>query len=303
MVKASLSVELASLRLRNPVMLAAGILGVTGLSLKQVAEAGAGAVVSKSIGPEPREGYGNPTFTGAPGGFLNSMGLPNPGAEAFAHEVKIAKEGGVPVVVSIFGGSKQEFARVGVLMEEAGADALELNLSCPHSKLVAFGQSPELTFSVVEAVKNSVGVPVFAKLTPNVADIAAVARKAEEAGADAVTCINTLRAMAIDAETGRPILANRFGGLSGPAIKPVAVRCVFEVAEAISIPVIGSGGITTGQDAVEFLLAGASAVQVGSAVALKDLEVFREVASGIQAYLDRKGCRSVKEIVGLSHGF
>lgn len=284
-------------------MLAAGILGVTGLSLKRVAEAGAGAVVTKSIGTEPREGYGNPTFTGAPAGFLNSMGLPNPGAEAFAQEVKIAKEGGVPVVVSIFGASKREFADVGIRMEEAGADALELNLSCPHSKLVAFGQSAELTFSVVEAVKKSVGVPVFAKLTPNVTDIAAVARKAEEAGADAVTCINTLQAMAIDAETGRPILANRFGGLSGPAIKPVALRCVFEVAEAVKIPVIGCGGITKGEDAVEFLLAGASAVQIGSAVALRDLEVFREVAEGIRAYLKRKGYGSVKDIVGLSHGF
>jgi dihydroorotate dehydrogenase (NAD+) catalytic subunit len=300
---ASLRVELASLRLRNPVMLAAGILGVTGLSLRRVAEAGAGAVVSKSIGPNPREGYSNPTFTGTPGGFLNSMGLPNPGVEVFAQEVEIAKSGGVPVVVSIFGGSKQEFARVGVLMEETGADAFELNLSCPHSKLLSFGQSPKLTFSVVEAVKNSVGVPVFAKLTPNVNDIAAVARKAEEAGADAITCINTLRAMAIDAETGRPILANRFGGLSGPAIKPVALRCVFEVAEAVDIPVIGSGGITTWQDAVEFLLAGASAVQIGSAVALRDLGVFREVVEGIRTYLERKGYRSVKEIVGLSHGF
>lgn len=284
-------------------MLAAGILGVTGLSLRRVAEAGAGAMVSKSIGPKPCEGYGNPTFTGTPAGFLNSMGLPNPGAEAFAHEVKIAKLGGVPVVVSIFGGSKREFADVGARMEKAGADALELNLSCPHSKLVAFGQSAELTFGVVEAVKKSVGVPVFAKLTPNVTDIAAVARKAEEAGADAVTCINTLQAMAIDAETGRPVLANRFGGLSGPAIKPVALRCVFEVAEAVDIPVIGCGGITTWQDAVEFLLAGASAVQIGSAVALRDLEVFREVAEGIRAYLERKGYGSVKEIVGLSHGF
>jgi len=299
----ALGVELAGLKLRNPLMLAAGILGVTGLSLRRVAEAGAGAVVSKSIGPEPREGYVNPTFTGTPGGFLNSMGLPNPGAEAFAPEVEIAKEGGVPVVVSIFGASKREFAHVGALMEEAGADALELNLSCPHSKLVAFGQNGELTFGVVEAVKNSVGVPVFAKLTPNVTDIAAVARKAEAAGADAVTCINTLQAMAIDAETGRPILANRFGGLSGPAIKPVALRCVFEVADAVNIPVIGCGGITTWRDAVEFLLAGASAVQIGSAVALRDLGVFREVAEGILAYLKKKAYGSVKDIVGLSHGF
>lgn len=303
MVGVDVGVEIAGLKMRNPVMLAAGILGVTGMSLKRVAEAGAGGVVTKSIGPRPREGYRNPTLTETQCGFLNAMGLPNPGAKEFMREIQIAKKGGAPVIASIFGASKQEFASVGLVMEEAGADALELNVSCPHAEVAALGQSPGLTFDVTEAVKKNVGIPVFVKLTPNVTDITAVARKAEEAGADGVTCINTLRAMAVDVETGRPILANRVGGLSGPAIKPVAVRCVFEVSKEVGIPVMGCGGITHWQDAVEFMLAGAWAVQIGTAVAFKGLNVFREVVEGIRAYLRRKKYRSVKEIVGLAHHY
>jgi dihydroorotate dehydrogenase (NAD+) catalytic subunit len=302
-VKADLSVEVAGLKLRNPLILAAGVLGVTGLSLRRVAEAGAGAVVTKSIGPEPREGYANPSLLETSFGFLNAMGLPNPGAEEFRHEVKDAKKGGVPLIVSIFGASKREFAHVGSLMERAGADALELNISCPHAEVSDFGQSPDLTYGVVEAVKKSVEIPVFVKLTPNVTDIVTIAKKAEKAGADALTCVNTFRAMAIDVETCRPILANKIGGLSGPAVKPLAVRCVYEVSKAVKIPVIGCGGVTGWEDAVEFLLAGASAVQIGSAIALKGLEIFREIREGIRAYLERKGYGSVKEIVGLSHKY
>jgi len=303
LVKVDMCVKIAGLRLRNPLILAAGVLGVTGFSLRRVAEAGAGAVVTKSIGPKPREGYANPTLLETSCGFLNAMGLPNPGAEEFGHEIKDANEGGVPVIASIFGASKQQFAYVGSLMEKAGADALELNVSCPHAEVLDFGQSPDLTFSVIKAVKKSVGIPVFVKLTPNVTDMVTIARKAEDAGADALTCVNTLRAMAIDIETGRPILANKVGGLSGPAIKPVAVRCVYEVSKAVNIPVIGCGGITHWEDAIEFLLAGASAVQIGSAIALRGLNVFKDITKGIRAYLERKGYGSVKEIVGLSHKY
>lgn len=299
----STNVEIAGLRMSNPLMLAAGVLGVTGSSLKRVSEAGAGAVVTKSIGPKPREGNPNPTMTETSCGFLNAMGLPNPGVKEFKHEIKIAKEGGVPVIASIFGASKEEFADVGASMEKAGVDALELNVSCPHAELVALGQSPDFTHDVVESVKKSVDIPVFVKLTPNVTDMIAVALKAKEAGADAITCINTIRAMAIDVETGRPILANKIGGLSGPAIKPVAVRCVFEVSEIIDVPVIGCGGITHWQDAVEFLLAGASAIQIGTAIAYRGLGVFKEITEGIRSYLRKKGHHDVKEIVGLSHSY
>lgn len=296
-----MKMEIAGLLMNNPVMLAAGVLGITGSSLKRVAEADAGAVVTKSIGLRHREGHPNPTITETNCGFLNAMGLPNPGVREFKDEMKIAKEGNVPVIASIFGESKQEFAEVGSLMEKAGADALELNVSCPHQEVVVFGQSPTLTSDVVESVKKNVEIPVFVKLTPNVTDITAVARKAEEAGADGITCINTIRAMAIDIETGKPILANKVGGLSGPAIKPIAVRCVFDVSNNVDIPVIGCGGIAYWQDAVEFMLAGASAIQIGTAITSKGLGIFREITNGIQEYLIRKGYESVKDIVGLSH--
>ncbi|MCK4952423.1 dihydroorotate dehydrogenase [Candidatus Bathyarchaeota archaeon] len=303
MVGVNSTIEIAGLKLRNPVMLAAGVLGVTGFSLKRVAEAGAGAIVTKSIGIKPRDGYPNPTITETNCGLLNAMGLPNPGVEDFECELKIAKEGGVSVIASIFGASKEEFAYVGSVMEEAGADAIELNVSCPHTEVVALGQSPDLTSDVVETVKKGVDIPVFVKLTPNVTDIVLVAKSAERAGADAITCINTLRAMAVDVETGKPILANKVGGLSGPAIKPVAVRCVFEISKEVNIPVIGCGGITYWQDAVEFLLAGASAIQIGTAIAFRGLSVFKEITDGIQEYLSKKGYRNLKEIVGLSHKF
>lgn len=303
MVGVNSTIEIAGLKLRNPVMLAAGVLGVTGFSLKRVAEAGAGAIVTKSIGIKPRDGYPNPTITETNCGLLNAMGLPNPGVEDFECELKIAKEGGVSVIASIFGASKEEFAYVGSVMEEAGADAIELNVSCPHTEVVALGQSPDLTSDVVETVKKGVDIPVFVKLTPNVTDIVLVAKSAERAGADAITCINTLRAMAVDVETGKPILANKVGGLSGPAIKPVAVRCVFEISKEVNIPVIGCGGITYWQDAVEFLLAGASAIQIGTAIAFRGLSVFKEITEGIQEYLSKRGHRNLKEIVGLSHKF
>lgn len=303
MVGVNSTIEIAGLKFRNPVMLAAGVLGVTGYSLKRVAEAGAGAIVTKSIGIKPRDGYPNPTITETNCGLLNAMGLPNPGVEDFENELKIAKEGGVSVIASIFGATKEEFAYVGSVMEEAGADAIELNVSCPHAEVVALGQSPDLTSDVVETVKKDVDIPVFVKLTPNVTDIVLVAKSAERAGADAITCINTLRAMSVDVETGKPILANKVGGLSGPAIKPIAVRCVFEISKEVNIPVIGCGGITYWQDAVEFILAGASAIQIGTAIAFRGLRVFKEITEGTQAYLSKKGYRNVKEIVGLSHKF
>ena len=303
MVGINSSIEIAGLRMRNPLMLAAGVLGVTGFSLKRVAEAGAGALVTKSIGINSCDGYPNPTITETNCGLLNAMGLPNPGVKDFECELKIAKEGGVPVIASIFGASKEEFVYVGSKMEEAGADAIELNVSCPHAEVMALGQNPDLTSDVIKTVKKGVDIPVFVKLTPNVTDIVLVAKSAEKAGADAITCINTLRAMAIDVETSTPILANKVGGLSGPAIKPVAVRCVFEISKEVNIPVIGCGGITHWQDAVEFMLAGASAIQIGTAIAFRGLRVFKEITEGIQTYLSKKEYRNAKEIVGLSHKF
>lgn len=297
--------EIAGLKLTNPTMLAAGILGLSGPFLRRIAEAGAGAVVTKSVGLKPRMGYPNPTVVQVDCGLLNAMGLPNPGIHHFGEELSEAKKGRVPVIVSIYGFSPEDFAEVAMVAAEAGADALELNVSCPHVEKTGseIGRNPRLVAEVVEKVKTEVDKPVFVKLTPNVADIVEVAEAAAKAGADAITAINTVRAMAIDVETTRPILANKIGGLSGRAIKPVAVRCVYEIHRQVEVPVIGCGGVTTWQDAVEFMLAGASAVQIGTAVAFEGLDVFRSVARGIDSYLERMGFGSVKEIVGLAHKF
>jgi dihydroorotate dehydrogenase (NAD+) catalytic subunit len=295
--------EIAGLRLTNPTMLAAGILGLSGPSLRRAAEAGAGAVVTKSVGLKPRVGYPNPTVVQVDCGLLNAMGLPNPSVHHFGEELREVKKGGVSVIVSIYGFSTEDFAEVAMVAVEEGADALELNVSCPHVEKTGseIGQNPRLVAEVVEKVKSKVDKPVFVKLTPNVANIVKVAEAAVKAGADAITAINTVRAMAIDVETTRPMLANKIGGLSGRAIKPISVRCVYEIYRQVDVPVIGCGGITTWQDAVEFMLAGASAVQIGTAIAFEGLDVFKSVTGGIDSYLEKMGFGSVREIVGLSH--
>jgi dihydroorotate dehydrogenase (NAD+) catalytic subunit len=300
-----IATEIAGLKLANPTMLAAGILGYTGLSMKRVIEAGAGAVVTKTMGQEPRAGYINPTVVQTDCGLLNAMGLPNPGISHFKEEMKQLKTIQAPTILSIFGASPEEFVKVAETAAQLGADAIELNVSCPHVEKAGaeIGCDPLLLTEIVKAVKNSVNVPVIVKLTPNVANIGEIAEAAEEAGADAITAINTVKAMAIDIETGRLILANKFGGLSGPAIKPIAVRCVYDVYRSVDVPVIGCGGISSWQDAVEFMLAGASAVQIGTAVAFKGVDIFGSVANGIDAYLKRKGFKNVKDIVGLAHKF
>ncbi len=300
---ACLEVQVAGLKLRNPTMLASGILGLTSNTLREVAKAGAGAVITKSIGLEQREGYKNPTTVQVECGLINAMGLPNPGIREFKQEIEEAKDLEIPLIVSVYGFSAEEYAKVASVAVEAGADAVELNLSCPHVEGTGteMGQDSTIVTSVVSEVRKAVRKPVLVKLTPNVSNIADLAVAAVDAGADALTAINTVRAMKIDIETTLPILSNKIGGLSGPAIKPIAVRCVYEIHKAVKVPIIGCGGISTWQDAVEFMLAGASAVQIGTSIAYKDLGIFRQVTEGIAAYLKRKGHRSVKEIVGLSH--
>lgn len=298
-----LAVEIAGLKLNNPTMLAAGILGMSGLTLKRVAEAGAGAVVTKSLGLKPRSGYTNPTVAQVECGLVNAMGLPNPGIEHFAKEIQAAKVSRVPLILSIYAFTPQGFAATAEKAAEIGADALELNVSCPHAEKTGaeIGQDPKIVEKVVNATIRKVEKPVFVKLTPNVANIAEVAKAAERAGADGITAINTVKAMAIEIETGQPILGNKVGGLSGPAIRPIAIRCVYEIYDAVSIPIIGCGGVETWQDAVEFMQAGASAVQIGTAIATKGLKVFRQITEGIEAFSKKKGFGSVKEIVGISH--
>jgi dihydroorotate dehydrogenase (NAD+) catalytic subunit len=300
-----LTTHLAGLKLKNPTALASGILGYSAESLQRIAEAGAGAVVTKSVGAEPQPGYPNPTIAQTKAGLINAMGLPNPGIDEYIEEIAYAKSIlQVPLIVSVYGYTAEEYATVARKATKAGADAVELNVSCPHVKKTGseIGQNPKILAEVVAKVKAATPKPVIVKLSPNVADIAEIAKAAVKAGADALTAINTVKAMAIDVETQMPILSNTKGGLSGPAIKPIALRCVYDIFETqVKVPIFGCGGITNWRDAVEFLLAGASAVQVGTAVALKEPRIFQALNKGLSAYLKKKGYGSVKEIVGLSH--
>ena len=291
--------EAGGLKLANPTILAAGIMGTTGASLKRMAGMGAGAVVTKSIGVEPKYGHPNPTMIALDGGYINALGLPNPSYKEFSRELKVAKEAPVPVIASIFGATADEFVEIARGLP--GADACELNVSCPHAigYGMQVGTDPALVKSITKAVKDAVSVPVWVKLTPNVTDIREIGLAAQEGGADAVVAINTLKAMAIDVESGYPILGNVHGGLSGPAIKPVAVRCVFDLYDTLEIPVIAAGGVSNWADAAEMMMAGACAVEIGSAVH-EDPGVFAAVAMGISDYLDRKSLQ-LNDIVGMAH--
>lgn len=294
-----LTTEIGSLALSNPTILAAGILGTTGASLKRIAAMGAGAVVTKSIGIEPKLGHHNPSLIKLEHGYLNAMGLPNPAYKEFLQELNIAKESGVPVIASIFGATAEEFVEVAKGLP--GASAYELNVSCPHAKGygMQLGTDPVLVKSVTKAVKDATKAQVWVKLTPNVTDIRDIGLAAQEGGADAVVAINTLKAMAIDIETGYPLLGNINGGLSGPAIKPVAVKCVYDLYSELDIPVIGAGGISNWADAAEFMMAGATAVEIGSAV-YDDISIFAAVSMGLSDYMDRHKLKP-DDLVGLSH--
>lgn len=298
-----LSVEICGMRLRNPTMLASGVLDETGRTMLEVAKAGAGAVVTKSIGLEPRPGHGMPCIVELDVGLLNAMGLPNPGIEAYVSDIKEAKKGGVPVIGSVFGGSEQDIAELVRKMSEAGVDAVELNLSCPHAKGLGaeIGSTPEMVEVICRSAKKATKVPVFAKLTPNTSSIIALAKAAENGGADGIVAINTIKGMVIKPEARMPILANRYGGLSGPAIRPVGVRCVYEIYESVKVPIIGVGGVESAEDALQYIMAGASAIQIGTGVWSQGMGVFQRVADGIGSFMTAYGYKSVREMVGVAH--
>jgi dihydroorotate dehydrogenase (NAD+) catalytic subunit len=299
----SLKVELAKLKLPNPTILASGILDETAGSFLNVARAGAGAIVTKSIGSEPRNGYVNPTLVELDEGYINAMGLPNPGIEAFFEEMSEARSCPVPIIGSIFASSAKEFGFLASKMQSYGAAAIELNLSCPHAKGygMELGIDPEVVMQIVKEVKSSCSIPVFSKLTPNTHRLLEVAKAVEEAGGDGIVAINTVKAMAISAELRRPILSNKGGGLSGPAIKPIGLRCVYDLRSTVKIPIIGAGGVEDWRDAVEYIMAGATAVQIGSGVGRKGLQVFEQICSGMEAFMKREGFESVGQMVGVAH--
>lgn len=298
-----LEIELCGIKMKNPTMLAAGILGSTAASLNLAARSGAGAVVTKSFGLNPNKGYANPTTVEVTGGVINAIGLSNPGVDNFKVELEKLNKS-VPAIASLYGANPEEFSEIAARVEGL-VDALELNVSCPHAMGgcgSAIGQDPDLTAEIVRSVKKSVKIPVFVKLTPNVTDIVEIARYAENAGADALTMINSLGpGMRIDIETGNPILKNRFGGLSGPAVKPIAVRCVFDVYDSVDIPIIGVGGIRDYKDVLEFLYAGASCVQIGTSIMYEGMDIFEKILNGLERFMDERGYESVNEIVGIAH--
>lgn len=299
-----LKVKVGRLRMKNPIMLASGILCNGSLLKRAATEGGAGAVVTKSLTREVREGYSTPVIVGVEGGLVNAVGLANPGFEVYLREdLPIAKEGEVPVIVSVAGRSVDDFEEICVRAEEAGADAVELNLSCPHVNKhgMEMGSDPTSVAKVVERVRRVLKIPIYVKL--GLSDrLVESAVSAQDAGADAVVAINTIKAMVIDVDARKPVLANRYGGLSGPAIHPVALRCVFELYQALSIPIIGCGGVSDWRTALDFLMAGARAVQVGSALAIRGIEIFREIEDGIKGYLTKHKFRSVEEVIGIAHG-
>ena len=297
----TLATSIGQIQLERPVMLASGILGITLDVFNRLYRSGAGAVVTKSLSKEPWEGYPNPTiFSVGGGGWINAVGLSNPGAPNFAKMIEPNQD--VPIIVSLVGSIPEDFEIMIKQFEKCKVTAYELNLSCPHVAKVGLevGDDPELVKKIVTTVKKNTDVPIIAKVGLGTTHYLNTVGTAIDSGIDAITAINTVRAMAIDVETQRPILSNKFGGLSGTPIKQIALRCVYEISSKYDIPIIGCGGISTWEDAVEFFLAGASAIQLGSAIGDNWLDVFNEINSGITQYMKRKDYSRIEDMVGLA---
>ena len=297
----NLEIEIAGIRLKNPVMVASGTFGY-GEEYSELMDLNKlGALITKTVTLKPKEGNQAPRICETPSGMLNSIGLQNEGIDKFiAERLPFLAKFKVPVIANIAGESLEEFAALAKKLDKVPAvKGLELNISCPNVKRggMLFGCDPKLTYEVVKTVKKATSLPVIAKLTPNVTDIAMIAKEAEKAGADAISLINTVLGMSIDIENRKPKIGNVVGGLSGPAIRPIAVRMVWEAAKAVKIPVIGIGGIMTAADAIEFFLAGASAIQVGTANFV-DAEASVKIIEGISSYLESHKIRDIKEIIG-----
>ncbi len=295
-----LSQSVAGIILESPLMLASGILDQNGYTMKRILESGAAAVVTKSIGSEPREGYFPPIVSAIDSGLLNAVGLSNPGISHIGSEISIAMESGKPVIGSIFGATPDEFLRLGSAMEDMRVSGVELNLSCPHVKGVGteVGSDPVLVKQIVSTLKGSLSIPVFSKLSPNVSSVLEIATAASDS--DGLVLINTVKGMAVDIYARRPVLSNIYGGLSGPAIKPVGIRYVYEVKKELNPVIIGVGGIETAADAIEYMMAGASAVQVGTAIMKQGVSVFNTIKKGIVEFLVKEGIKSVSEIIGVA---
>jgi dihydroorotate dehydrogenase (NAD+) catalytic subunit len=297
---ANTSINIGQLRFRNPVMTASGTFGYGYEYADFINLADLGGIIVKGTTLHPREGNDYPRMAETPAGMLNCVGLQNKGVDYFArHIYPEVKDLQTHVIVNVSGSTAEDYAECAARIDELdNIPAIELNISCPNVKQggMAFGVTTEGASTVVKAVRKAYHKTLIVKLSPNVTDIASIARAVEDAGADAVSCINTLTGMSIDIERRIPRLSINTGGLSGPAVKPVALRCVWQVAHAVKIPVIGLGGISTAADAIEFFMAGARAIQVGTANFV-DPAVSVKIAAGISDWLDAHGCASIDEII------
>lgn len=301
-----LKTEFCGVSFPNPLILPSGIINEIPDHPKAV-KAGAGGITLKSLTVEPRKGYSKPWIVKFEHGYLNAVGLANPGiVEGEKQVAQLLKKIKIPVIVSLFATTVADFQKLVSAITPLSPAAIELNLSCPHVTSEfgkPLGVGKESSAKVVKAVKRiAQKIPIIVKLTPNVLDIGEVAKACEETGADGICAINTLGpGMVIDIKTKRPILGNKRGGVSGPAIKPVAIRCVYDIYDAVKIPIIGMGGVSTWEDAVEMMMAGATLVGVGSAIYFKGLKVFAEIKKGLEEYLKEEGLKNISSLVGVAH--
>ncbi len=297
----SLKTSIEGLTFQPPLILASGIMGQTAESLQKMIMMGMGGVVTKSIGYESREGHPNPSMVEMETGLLNAMGLPNPGIERFCRELDKFSSS-KPIIGSVYASTTEEFILLSKKMEDHGADAVELNLSCPHAEGygASVGSDTELVREIVENVVKNVDIPVFPKLPP-MSDMITISQVVEDSGAHGVVVINTVKAMAINYETSKPILGNLYGGYSGPGIKPIGLRCVYDVYESVDIPIIGCGGVTIGKDALEYCMAGSSALEIGSSIYYRGLDAAEKISSEMMDLLEREGYDSLDDIIGTAH--
>ncbi len=302
---AAISTKLCGLKLKNPLILASGILGVNKNNLLRVQEGGAGALTIKSISLNPREGHKNPIIATYECGMLNAVGYSNPGLKKAIKEFSDLSEFSVPVIGSVTAGNAKEFAELVKELDSLEFEAFELPLSCPHTPgfgLLAGQGTPKKTREITLAVRKKTKKPLFVKISPSIPNIVEVAKAAEKAGANAITCGNTLGpGMIIDINSAKPVLHFKVGGVSGPAIRPIIVRCVYDLYESIKIPIIGLGGIQSGRDAIEIMQAGASVVGMGTAVYYHGPNVFNKVAKEMLEWMKKNSFSSVNELVGIAH--